>query len=110
MVARGTPAAGQAILELTLSSGVITLAIFGSGWLLRASWDRLQCARLTFERAHAALLAEPGVRYSKQAPGHPLQIWEKPDQVVAFSQCGSTREHLAFEKLESIQKRRNHAF
>jgi hypothetical protein len=102
MVTTGkSSSSGQAILELTLSSGIITLVIFGSGWILRASWDRLQCARLTFERAHAALLAEPTQKISRN-------LWVEPERVVALSHCGSATEHLAFEKLESIQKRRSH--
>lgn len=101
--------AGQTILEFTLSSGLLVLVIAGGGWLFQASWNRLQCARITFESGHASLMGERG----PPPQGHPLpatlKTQEDPHRVISISRCGSgDQERLSFETLESIQKRRAH--
>ncbi len=88
-------AAGQVTLEFILSATLFAIAISGASWILKASWDRAQCAYLVFESTHARLTG----RFTRQATKVRVQLAESPQAVQGIGQCGDHRERVWLLKL-----------
>jgi hypothetical protein len=89
-------ASGQTLLEFTLTSTAVILTLIGSGWVLRAYYERARCVELVFEKTHAAL------RGAESAPHFAVSIDETAEGVRGSGRCGNAREELALKKLEAI--------
>lgn len=88
---------GQATLELVVSAALISLTLIGSGWLLKAQWNRGRCAYLVFETAHARLTG----RLEKGRPASVrIQVSESAEAVESLGECGQAREKITLPRLE----------
>lgn len=90
--------AGQAITELVLSSALILIVITGTGWVLRASWERGRCAYLTFEAGRARLSG--AVFPTRQTARARWRLTEDARSVTAQGWCGDAEEKVSFRKLD----------
>lgn len=88
---------GQATLELILSSALVILTLTGSGWLLKAQWERSKCAYLVFEATHARLSGRPFALSRVQ-----VRISEDESAVRGEGVCGGSVEKVVLPRLATI--------
>lgn len=89
---------GQAHIELALSAAMVSLAIVGAGWVLKAQWERSKCAYLVFETTHARVAGHP------LPPASIRVILSEDEQAVEGSAlCGQASESIRLPKLEHAQ-------
>jgi hypothetical protein len=85
---------GQTTVEFVLGSSLLFIAITGAGWVLKASWDRAQCAYLVFENTHAKVTG----RSVSQSPIR-IRFSENPQFVEGSGRCGFFHESVQIRKL-----------
>ena len=87
---------GQATVELIVSATLVALTVVLGGAVLRAEWERTQCARWVFEVARKKLEGDD----SLQPPAwiH-IELREDPQAWSAEGRCGSSKEAIQFQKL-----------
>ncbi len=86
---------GQVLLEFALSSGLLLLTLVGSGWVLRAQWQRTRCAVLTFERTHAAAHE----RIPAWTGSIRFRLDSSDDEMRGEGQCDSIQEKVRIPRL-----------
>jgi hypothetical protein len=90
---------GQATLELSVSATLLVLTLTLGGLILRAEWERTECARWVFEVARRKL--EGGVTPRLPADIR-IEVREDPEAWSADGRCGRSREAVSLRKLEPI--------
>lgn len=88
---------GQATLELSLSSGLILVAVMAGSWLIKAEWDRARCAHLVFQKTHDQLTQE---RHSPLR--FEVKITESDQKVRGQKTCGKSVETVELPKLQAL--------
>ncbi len=86
---------GQALIEFCLGSFIAGIALVGSGLILRAEFNRAQCAYAVFEKTHAALIGG-----MDPLPLFHAVIQREPN-VVGRALCGRAHEEVALPEIES---------
>jgi hypothetical protein len=86
---------GQALLEMAISFAVITITLTGASWVLKAEWNRFQCAYLTFEAVHAKMTG------SFQRIHPKTTVVDNGNSVIGLGVCGGVREQVELPYLEA---------
>lgn len=91
---------GHALLELIGSLSLLTFVLIGAASIIRAEWERSQCAILVFEKVHAQL-----THSSDPYPHSRIPVWidDLGIAVRGEAQCGSAHETLSLPQLESAE-------
>jgi hypothetical protein len=88
--------AGQTLIEFVAILPVLAAAILGTGWLLRETNRRTECARLVFEAVRSRL--EGGSALSFRLAGGKIRNIE--DGVEGELKCGLHTETLFLPKID----------
>lgn len=97
--------AGQATLELVLSSALVIVALSGAGWLLKAQWERSRCAYLVFEATHARLTGRLFVLPEAKFGRIEIGFAEDGQFIQGEASCGSGSEKVRLPKLAAPEAR-----
>jgi hypothetical protein len=85
------------LAELGVSIVTCAIVILATSRLVGAEWDRMRCAHLAFEAAHARRIGLP-VPHDPRAQ---VSVSKTPRSVVADARCGQARERAELPFLES---------
>jgi hypothetical protein len=89
---------GQSLVEFMVSATVASLVVAGTGWLLRAQWERGRCAYLVFEATHARRAGMP-------APAGVRRVRLRSDELrtTGEARCQDALEQVTLPGLEAAR-------
>ena len=87
---------GQTLIELLISSALITLTVTGAGWVLHAEWNRAKCEYLVFQKTRQGLNRLSGV--SSNNPS--VLLTDNGSEITGEGQCGDAVETVRLNRLE----------
>jgi hypothetical protein len=80
--------------EFLLGALLSVLSLTATFGLLKAEWNRMHCAYLTFEAAHARMIG------ANASPSLSIRVETAPEGVRAQGVCGAAREKVELPWLE----------
>lgn len=89
---------GQATVELIVSATLVALTVALGGFILKAEWERTQCARWVFEVTRKKL---EGSEAPSPPPWIHIELREDPSLWRAEGRCGRAKESIQLQKLEN---------
>lgn len=86
------------MIEFFFSTTLVVLVLSGTGWVLKAEWDRSRCAYLVFEATHAKRTRSLTPRLSTW-----VRFDEDSELITGERICRNASEKVSLPKLEAAR-------